>query len=436
MLKSRCIGAIAAAVVIMSAAPPVLAAAAPPALHGRAAVLLDGVSGQVLYQENGSDRNFPASTTKILTALVALEHGDPDQIITVSPEAVDVPPDSSTCWLEAGESQSLENLLYGLLLPSGNDCANAIAEGLTDGNPEQFIAWMNETAQSLGATHSQFINAHGYHDPKHYTTALDMALIGKAAFSNPLILKISGTEEYYWPGKSEKNGTYYNRNEMLLLDPSTIAGKTGYTEEAGRTLVNAARRGNRLLIGVLMGEETSEWMYQDMIDLQEYGFSEFTQRELLTAGTYPSSISVKDGEAAEVPVAPASDFPVSVPNNGLPTLTTKVDVADGLTAPVKAGQTVGNVQVWEGERLLATIPLVAEANVAALPLYKKVTQHTLAASGGIVKWLAGGIVVLLAARVVYVQVRKRQQKSMPFSRKRYGKTGMVSSFRPPKSHGQ
>lgn len=438
MLKSICTGAAAVAVVVISAASPVLAASAP-VMHGRAAVLLDGVSGQVLYQENATDRNFPASTTKILTALVALEHGDLDQIITVTPDAVDVPPDSSTCWLEAGEQQSLEYLLYGMLLPSGNDCAKAIAEGVSQGHPDQFITWMNEKAKALGATGSQFTNPHGYHDPNHYTTALDLALIGRAAFTNPTIVRISGTEEFYWPGKSEKNGTYYNNNEMLVLDPTTIAGKTGFTEEAGRTLVNAARRGDRLLIGVLMGEEGSASMYQDMIDLLEYGFSDFTQQELLTAGTYPSSIPVKNGQILEVPVTPASDFRISVPNGQTSNITTRVTAPAELSAPVQAGQTVGRIEVMEGDRLLATVPLVAEATVPAVPLYAKVTQRTLAFSGKVLKWLAVGAAALLLVRFSVRLVRglRRRRRGTGVTVRRVGarRTGVISSYRP-RSHGQ
>lgn len=437
MLKSVRTGAAAIAVVVMSAASPVLAASAPE-LHGRAAVLLDGVSGQVLYQENATDRNFPASTTKILTALVALEHGDLDQVITVSPDAVDVPPDSSTCWLEAGEKQTLEYLLYGMLLPSGNDCAKAIAEGVSQGNPDQFMVWMNEKAKELGATGSQFTNPHGYHDPNHYTTALDLALIGRAAFTNPTIVRIAGTEEFYWPGKSEKNGTYHNNNEMLILDPTTIAGKTGYTEEAGRTLVNAARRGNRLLIGVLMGEEASGWLYQDMIDLLDYGFSEFTQQELLTPGTYPSSIPVKNGQILEVPVTPASEFPISVPKGSTSNVTTRVNAPAELTAPVQAGQTVGSIEILEGDRLLATVPLVAEATVPVVPLYAKVTQRTLAFSGSLLKWLAVGFGALLvfrtAVRLVRRAMRRRRGFDTAFRRRRASRTGVISSYRP-RSHG-
>jgi len=402
-------------------------------------VLLDGVSGQVLYQENATDRNFPASTTKILTALVALEHGDLDQIITVSEDAVDLPPDSSTCWLEAGERQSLEYLLYGMLLPSGNDCAKAIAEGVSQGNPDQFMIWMNEKAKELGATGSQFTNPHGYHDPNHYTTALDLALIGRAAFTNPTIVRIAGTEEFYWPGKSEKNGIYHNNNEMLILDPTTIAGKTGYTEEAGRTLVNAARRGNRLLIGVLMGEQGSGSMYQDMLNLLEYGFSEFTQQELLTAGTYPSSIPVKNGQVLQVPVSPASDFPISVPKGSMPNVTTRVNAPAEITAPVQAGQTVGSIEILEGERLLATIPLVAEATVPAVPLYAKVTQRTLAVSGTVLKWLAVAFGSLLAFRFAVRLIRRARRRrrgfDTTFRRRRIGRTGVITSVRP-RSQGQ
>lgn len=427
--KRAIAGAIAAAVFTLCALSPAYASPAPP-LHGRAAVLLDGISGQVLYQENGSDMNYPASTTKLLTALVAAQRGRLEQTITVTPEAVALPPDSSTCWLQAGEQQSLEDLLYGLLLPSGNDCAAAIAEGVGNGDADQFVKWMNETARELGATHSQFTNPHGYHDPNHYTTAMDLALISRAALQNPTVLRISGTPEYYWPGKSELNGTYLNHNEMLALYPDTVGGKTGFTDEARRTLVNAAQRGDRLLIGVLMGEEDREQQYQDMIDLLDYGFSQFTQRELLVAGTYPSSLTVVDGAAQEVAVAPATGYKISVPQSGTPTVRTTVEAPEQLTAPIRAGQEVGSIEVREGERLLAKVPLLAQADV---PEQETVWAKGLAVALTVLKWLGIALAAFLLFRFAVRLTRRtlrRRNRYGSARRSRLGRTGTIDAYRP------
>jgi len=437
LFRAVAISAITTVAILVSATHPVLAASAPQ-LHGRAAVLLDGVSGQVLYAENATDRNYPASTTKLLTALVALEYGDLDQMITVTPEAVEVPPDSSTCWLEAGEQHSLENLLYGLLLPSGNDCANAIAEGLTGGQPETFVAWMNEMARRLGATGTHFTNPHGYHDPNHYTTAMDLALISRAALQNPVILRISGTREYYWPGKSEINGMYLNNNDMLWLDPTTVGGKTGYTEEAGRTLVNAARRDGRLLIGVLMGEQNRDQLYQDMMNLLDYGFTQFTQQDLLTPGTYPDKVAVVDGEAEEVAVAPATRFPISVPTDGETDVTVSFEVPEQVTAPVHKGQTIGHAHVWQGDRLLAAIPLIAQADVAAKPVIVRMGRQVWSFTGELLKWAASAFALLVVTGFAVRQIRgaaRPHRAAGPSFRRRSSRVGTISSF-PPRSPGR
>jgi D-alanyl-D-alanine carboxypeptidase (penicillin-binding protein 5/6) len=400
---------------------PVSAATFQP--NGRAAVLIDGASGQVLYQNNAQVKNYPASTTKLLTAVVAVEHGKLNQMITVSPEAVALPPGSSSCYLEAGEQETLETLLTGLLLVSGNDCANAIAEGVADGHADQFVAWMNETARRIGATHSHFVNPHGLHDPDHYTTATDLALIGRAALSNETIRRIASKTEFFWPGKSELNGTYYNHNPLLGFYQGLVGGKNGYTEEAGLTLVESAERDGRSVVAVVMGEPDKTNQNNDMINLLDMGFDNFEKQSAVVAGKEFGNITVTGGVGKAVAAVAQADFAVAAPKGGKPTVTVVPKLNDSVAAPVTSGQTLGTLEVRDGDRLLGTVPLVAEQAVAVRSLFGGSAGNTMhKALVGLLtglKWLLYLVVVLLLFRFTVKTVRRVVRRS----RRRAGFSG-------------
>lgn len=387
--------------ILLCVAAPQSARAAAPVIHGRAALLLDGVTGQVLYEYNGAQRNFPASTTKLLTALVAVEHGELQKSIKVSARAIDQAPDSSSCSLNQGEEQPLENLLYGLLLASGNDCAVAISEGITDGKPEQFIQWMNDTAERLGATHSHFTNPHGLHDPNHYTTAMDLALIAQAALSNSTLKRIAGTREFNWPGKN--NGTYYNHNAMLFTYDGTVGGKTGFTEEAQLTLVNAAARDGRFLIGVVMGEESKTSQYNDMAALLSYGFENFEVRDILLAGSPQGILPVENGRALSSEIVAQKGFEVAVARGGEPKAVLIRHLAEKLTAPVAAGDVAGSVEVREGDRLLGSVPLVTKGAVEAKPDVAGTARRWAIT---VIKWIGALVLGLYLFRLVVKTTRR------------------------------
>lgn len=403
MLKRLAIAGMAA--LILWTAPVSALAKAPPAMHGRAAALIDATTGQVLFQQNGADTNFPASTTKLLTALVAVEHGKLDQVIKVSARAVNQAPDSSSCYLNQGEEQTLENLLFGLLLVSGNDCAVAIAEGLTNGHSEQFVTWMNETARRLGATKSKFSNPHGLHESTHYTTALDLALIARGALSNPTVLKIAGTREFNWPGKN--NGTYYNHNAMLFTYDDTVGGKTGFTEEANLTLVNAAKRNGLFLVGVVMGEESKVNQYNDMAQLLNYGFETFEPKSVVAQESTWGTVKVQSGKAESVPAIAREKAVVTGVRGAEAPVSVIANLTPSLKAPVTAGQKVGTLEVRDGDRVIKSIDLVAAADVAQwLPSGKTVLSWVLTA----IKWLIYLLLGLLAFRTVVKAIRRARKK--------------------------
>jgi serine-type D-Ala-D-Ala carboxypeptidase (penicillin-binding protein 5/6) len=409
--KRFLVGGMAVLIWVLSAVPAAARTFEP---RGRAALLLDATSGQILYQQNGQATNYPASTTKLLTALVAVEHGKLDQKIKISEQAIDKAPDSSSCYLNLGEEQPLEHLLYGLLLPSGNDCADAIAEGVTGGNPAQFVTWMNETAKRVGATSSHFANPSGLHDPDHYTTALDLALIARAAFANPVVRKISGAKEFNWPGKSfratgeELNGIYYNHNQMVFYYEGNVAGKTGYTEEAGLTLVNAAERNGQLLIGVVMGEPFQNIQYEDMENLLDMGFSDFERKAAVTKGSETGTVTVTGGLAENVTAVTGGEFWISAPKGATPDITVKPVLDSTAAAPVTAGQPLGKLEVRQGDRLLGTVPLLAKEAVDVKPATAaKLLSGLLTA----LKWVGGILLGLFAFRTVVKTVRRIRRGS-------------------------
>ena len=227
-------------------------------LYSKAAILVDNDSGKILYGKNENERVYPASTTKVLTAILALEKLDLTSSVVVSKAAVNLPYGSSNAALKQGEVISVKDLLYGLMLKSGNDCANVLAEAVS-GSIDSFVELMNNKLKELGCDNSHFANAHGYHEDDHYTTPIDMMKILSYAIKNENFVKLISTSSYTI-GKTNKTDTervYQNTNRLILTKDDSylsryyeycIGGKTGYTDEAGRTLVAYAKKGDKNLI--------------------------------------------------------------------------------------------------------------------------------------------------------------------------------------------
>ena len=224
-----------------------------------AAVLMDADMGQVLYEENGDRQMLIASTTKIMTALVVLEHAAPDDVITVTPDHM---AEGSSMYLRAGETVRVEELLYGLLLCSGNDAALALTEcagGLTP-----FVALMNEKAAALGMAHTSFANPNGLDADGHYSTARDMAVLAAAAVENPTFRRICSSRSV-----TIGQRTMENHNRLLRQVEGCVGLKTGYTQAAGRTLVSCTERDGCRLVAVTL-QDGNDWA--DHAALYDYGF--------------------------------------------------------------------------------------------------------------------------------------------------------------------
>ncbi|MBV9492041.1 MAG: D-alanyl-D-alanine carboxypeptidase [Verrucomicrobia bacterium] len=223
----------------------------PPALilTARSAALLDAYSGEFLYLKNEDERQYPASATKILTALLVIEAGGLERLVTVDPADTKVEPSSLD--LRPGEQYSRRQLLYGLLLKSANDVAMALARD-NAGSVPAFAEKMNARALELGATASHFVNPHGLHDPNHYTTAHDLALIARAAMQQPLFRQIVSTVYYYWRSPSGPVWQLRNHNRLLRHFAGCNGLKTGYTRAAQQVLVSSALRESHEVISVVL----------------------------------------------------------------------------------------------------------------------------------------------------------------------------------------
>lgn len=250
----------------------------PSHLYAPAFILIDAPSGQVLMESNADTRMYPASTTKIMTLLLALEYGELDETITIPASASDIPVDSSRVPVYPGEQMTMRDLLYGLMIRSGNDAANAIAE-LCAGSVDAFMNQLNDLASELGMSNSHFVNPHGYHNTDHYTTARDLAIAARKGLTDPTFCQIVTCMNYTLPA-TQKREALALQNIWELFDPASeyyipgAAGvKSGYTSAAGFCYVGAAQRNGRTLIAVVLGEPTRSRAWIDLSRLFEYGFA-------------------------------------------------------------------------------------------------------------------------------------------------------------------
>ncbi|MGF9712241.1 MULTISPECIES: D-alanyl-D-alanine carboxypeptidase family protein [Paenibacillus] len=257
-------------------------------LNSEAAILIDGATGTILYEKESNRLMYPASITKIVTGIIAIEEGNLDDIVTVSETARNVI--GTRVYLLEGEQVTLLKLVQGLLINSGNDAGTAIAEYF-DGSEAQFAERMNQFVRdTVGVKNTNFQNPHGLFDEKHQTTAYDMAIITQYAMKNPIFRSIVGTKEMEWIGKGWET-TLYNHNKLLWRYEGTTGVKNGYVSQSGNTLVASVKRGNSEWIAVTLKADSSELAYGDMVKLFDYGFEHFqTNKITLNPSAFESYI--------------------------------------------------------------------------------------------------------------------------------------------------
>lgn len=332
----------------------------PPEIAARGAILMDAETGQVLFQKGSGTRLYPASTTKILTVLIAAEKGKLDDIVTVSRKAANQ--EGSSAYLLEGETQRLEDLLYAALLQSGNDAAMAIAEHI-GGTEEGFAKLMNQRARELGAENSNFVNPHGLYDPDHYTTASDLARISRAALQNPVVARIAATRKFVLPGQDSKPREFYNHNRLLWRYEGAIGLKNGYTSDSGHSLVGAARRENHTLIAVVLGDDRRN-VWDDVMEMLDYGFENFRPVTVVTQGEVVGQTTVERGTTDKVPVITKETISLMLKEPDAAKIRREIVMPAAVTAPVQDGGSAGELRLWYDGKLVGTVNLVFSQAVA------------------------------------------------------------------------
>lgn len=325
---------------------------------------MDATTGLVLVEHEGHTPLPIASTTKIMTAILALERGKLTDRVTAGTRPFDT--GGTTIYLEIGEEQTLENLMYALILESANDAGVAIAEHLA-GSEERFADWMNEKARQLGVSRTHFVNSHGLHHPDHYSTAYDLALIARYAMRNERFRALVAVEEKEIPGYRENPPRkLWNRNRLLGYYEGVTGVKNGFTEEAGLTNVASARRGDTELIAVVLGAETRLWT--SSMALLDYGFDHFRTMPVVTRGE-PVADTRLPGIESSLTAAAAENLAVTLPLPGSEVLR-KVVWEPDLRVPLEAGARVGRLEAWVDGREVGKVDLVALHPVADRPPQK------------------------------------------------------------------
>ncbi len=410
----------------------------------RAAILVDGDNNEVLYDFNARQRMYPASITKIMTSLVVLDAVDAgeislDTLVTASAQAVNLPWDSSTAGIKAGEILTVLDLLYCDLLPSGNEACNILSEAVA-GTSAEFVARMNAKAQALGMADTHFMNPHGLHDPEHYTTAYDVYLMASAAMENETFRTIVRSPSHTLPATNlQPERTIYSSNGLLssfyaigYTYGKAIGIKTGNTGEAGRCLASAAvDELGRTFYCVVLGTEDSEdengvkrrWSFVESKRLLEWAFHNFHRISLLDQETEnvlrEVSVTLSD-EADYVQAQPVGRIEATMPSDYDPKRAELLfDLPESIEAPVAAGDKLGTITIKYDGVEYGTLDMVAMDNVARSDFLYTVQQIKFYWGKWWVKTAVAAGAVLAAALAVFVTVVLPRRKA----RRRYSRAG-------------
>lgn len=335
-------------------------------MSAESAILIDVQSGRVLLEYNPHVKLPMASTTKIMTALVSLENGELKDKIKIKNDAVGI--EGSSIYLYEDEDIILEDLLYGLMLRSGNDSAVAIANYI-GGNLEEFAEMMNKKAKEIGVNNTNFVNPHGLHDDNHYSTSYDLSLITREAMKIEEFKEIAKTKT--WKANRDKNNLFYNKNSTLWEYEGGDGVKIGYTKRAGRCLVSSATRNGTQLISVVLNDRN--W-FDDCYRLMDYGFDNFATYIIFDKGQYFNKISINNGVKDHISIVTKESFSYPLKEEELGKVKLHIDLPDIIEAPIKKGDFIGNVAVYLDGKLIHEEKLVAKESINGLSPVKKILK--------------------------------------------------------------
>lgn len=338
------------------------------ALQAKAALLMENSTGEIIFAQNEHEKVFPASVTKIMTillALEALERGDialQDQV-PITEKAAQF--GGSTIFLSAEDVVDVESLLIGISVGSGNDAAVAIAEYLA-GSVESFVEQMNRRAAELGMKNTHFVNPTGLHDENHYTTAYDTALMTRELLTYPLFFQWSTIwmDENFLEGKIKSGKVYLsNTNRLVRYYQGCDGVKTGYTNESLHSIVATAKRNETRFLAIVFNAPTSDIRYLEARQLLDYGFANFTSVQLAGKNEKIKTLPVDKGNLREVDIITAESVSLLVNKGEESGYSTEIILPNRLNAPLQKGDKVGSIQVVDGDKILKVVDLIAAENV-------------------------------------------------------------------------
>lgn len=385
-------------------------------LSGEGAILIDADTGQVLYEKNSHLKLHPASTTKIMTGILAIELGHMDDIVTIDEEVVSLTRGSHVA-LEPGEQMLFKDLLNALLIESANDSALAIAKHLS-GSIEEFATLMNEKAKELGALDTKFVNPNGLTDENHLTTAYDLSLMAKYAMKNETFSKIVSNYTYTIPktNKKDEERHLWSSNKLLFstdkiyvdgnyvpIQYEGITGvKTGYTTEAGNCLVASATRGNQNLIAVILKSNGLE-VFSDIHKLLNYGFENFEKANITVKNKFVDNIEINNGVIPVVAGITSDNLMISIPKNTLDKIRAEVKINEDIQAPIKNGQTLGKVEYYLDDEYLGNVNISSTLDIEEIPsptIFEKILD----------RWYIVLIVAIILLRFAVIMNKKKRRK--------------------------
>jgi len=395
-----------------------------PTLEGEAAILLDLTTGEILYEKNADERLYPASTTKMMTCILALEHLDMNKVLTMDDEVHAT--GGSVLGLKDGENISVKDLVNALMVRSANDCGVGIAKGVS-GSVSDFANEMNAKAKELGCTGTHFVNPHGLHADDHYTTARDLSIIAQYCMKNETFREIVKQPNYTVPATNMNEEVLVVNTNYMLYDESDanriyvgnelryckyegcIGIKTGYTSQAGGCLVAAATRGNTTLLSVVLKSSTYG-RFADSIKLLDWGFENYRTLNVASAGMDLGTIPVKKGEFNKVGTELASDIFITVPNDAADSVIQQDPRLDeSVKAPVAAGTVVGKYVIVESGTEVAEYDIITTADIAEGGILSNFGIEDSVARK--IKYtILGIILVLFTALVVWVLYKRHETK--------------------------
>ncbi len=388
-------------------------------LTAGSAILVDADTGIILYEKNKDRKVYPASTTKVLTALLTIENKEMTDTITHTAEAFNIGAGSSHIGMRLNETITVEDALHGILLASANEVSMAVAEDI-GGTVDNFVSMMNRRAYELGATNTHFANPHGFHDDDHYTTPYDMSLLFKEAISNDVFKQIMGTASYTIPVTNIVDEQRYLHNTNKFISKTSpyyyedaIGGKTGYTSQAGNTLVSYAEKDGVNLICVVM-ENSGFNTYVDSKTLFEYGFSMYSDTTLFDKSEYKAKVNViqeygenKQAELGDIYISADRNISVKLPNIISKSAIKQVsNITNPLVAPVHIGDSVGTLDFYLNDLMIDSVELVASESMdlvaESLLVREQLIEDLKIGFQKIFKYLVFAIIALLiSAPIVY-----------------------------------